>query len=61
MQYEGDNTPLDYYTDQGPQVDNQYYGQGEYCGLSIVSEVFFIFTTQLYSWLCNYNAMVFIS
>ena len=26
----------------------QYYGQGKYCGLSTASEVFLIFTTQLY-------------
>ena len=33
----------------------------QYCGLSTASEVFLIFTTQLYSCLCNYNAIVFIS
>ena len=30
------------------------------CGLSTASEVFLIFTTQLHSCLCNYNAIVFI-
>ena len=39
----------------------QYDGQGMYCGLSTASEVFLIFNNQLYSWLCNYNAIVFIS
>ena len=29
-----------------------------YCGLSTASEVFLIFTAQLYSCLCNYNAMI---
>ena len=37
-QYEGHNTPLGYYTDQGV-----------YCGLSAASEVFLSFTTQLYT------------
>ena len=36
-------------------------GQGVYCDLSTASEVFVIFTTQLYSYLCTYNARVFIS
>ena len=35
-------------------------GQGEYCDLSTASEVFLTFTTQLYSYLCNYNAIFFI-
>ena len=35
--------------------------KGVYYGLSIASKVFLIFTTQLYSCLCNYNAKVFIS
>ena len=47
-QYSGHNTPLGCYSDQGPYVRGQYYGQGEYCGLSTASEVFLIFTTQLY-------------
>ena len=34
--------------------------QGEYCGPSTASEVFFNFTTQLYACLCNDNAIVFI-
>ena len=40
--------PLGCYTDQGPQGHGQYDGQGEYCGLRTASEVFLIFTTQLY-------------
>ena len=36
-------------------------GQGVYYGLSTASEVFLIFTTQLYSCLGNHNAIVFIS
>ena len=35
--------------------------KGVYCGLSIASEVFLIFTTQLYSCLYNHNAIVCIS
>ena len=38
----------------------QYDGLGEYCGLSTASEVFLIFTTPLYSYLCNYPAICFI-
>ena len=49
-QYEGHNTPLGYYTDQGPQGCSHYDGQGVYCGLSTASEVFLIFTTQLYTY-----------
>ena len=30
---------------------SQYNGQGVYCGLSTASEVFLIFTTQLYQFL----------
>ena len=45
-------------TDQGPYDCGRYNGQGVCCGLSTASEVFLIFTTQLYS--CNYNAIVFI-
>ena len=33
-------------------------GQGVYCGMSTDSEVFLDFTTQLYTCLCNYNAIV---
>ena len=29
--------------------NGQYDGQGEYCGLSVTSEVFLIFTSQIYS------------
>ena len=29
-----------------------------YCGQSTASDVFLIFTTQLYSYLCNYYAIV---
>ena len=47
-QYEGHNTPLSYHTDQGPYGHGQYNGQGVYYGLSTASEVFLIFTTQLY-------------
>ena len=36
----------------------QYDGQAVYCGLSTASEMFFIFNTQLYSFLCNYDAIV---
>ena len=36
----------------------QYDDQGMYCGLSTASEVFLIFTSQLYSCLCNYDAIV---
>ena len=32
----------------------QYGSQGVYCSLSTASEVFLIFTTQLYSCLCKY-------
>ena len=39
---------------------HQYDGQGVNCDLSTASEVFLIFTAKLYSYLCNYNAMVFI-
>ena len=38
-----------------------YDGQGVYCGLITASEVFLIFTTQLYSCLCSCNAIAFIS
>ena len=51
MQYEGHNTPLGCYTDQGQQGRVQYDGQGVYCGASTASEVFLIFTTQLYQYL----------
>ena len=34
----------------------QYDGQGVYCGLITASDVFLIFTTQLYACLCNNNA-----
>ena len=36
-------------------------GQAKYCGLSTAYEVILILTTQLYSCLCNHNAIVFIS
>ena len=57
----GHNTPLGYCTDQGLRGRRQYYGQGEYYGLSTASEVFLIFTTKLCACLCNCNAIVFIS
>ena len=41
-------------------VSINYNGQGVYCGLSTVSEVILFFTAQLYSCLCNYNAIVYI-
>ena len=43
------------------KAHSQYDGQGVYCGLSTASEVFLIFTTILYSCLCNPNEIVFIS
>ena len=39
---------LGYYTDQGPQGHGQYNGQGMFFGLNTTSDVFLIFTTQLY-------------
>ena len=39
----------------------QYNGQGVYCGLSTVSEVFLFFNTQLYTYSWNYNAISFTS
>ena len=47
---------------RGPYSSAQYDGQGVYCGLNTASdsEVFPISTTQLYSCLCKYNAIVFI-
>ena len=39
----------------------KYDGHGEYCDLNTASEVFLIFTTKLYSCLCNCNAILFIS
>ena len=47
-QYEGHNTPLGYYTNQDPSGRGQYDDEGVYWGLSTASEVFLIFTTQLY-------------
>ena len=47
-QSSGHNTHLGYYTDSGPMCLGQYNGLGEYCGKSTASEVFLIFTTQLY-------------
>ena len=46
-QYEGHNTPLDYYTDKGPQGHFQYNDQGEYCGLGTAFEVILIFTLMI--------------
>ena len=46
--------------DCGTMGLGQYDGQGVYGGLSTASEVLLIFTTQLYSCLCNYSAKVFI-
>ena len=44
-------TPLGLHTDQGPQGRSQYDDQGVYCGPSTASELFLIFTTQLYQYL----------
>ena len=33
----------------------QYDGRGVYCGLSTASEMFLIFTTQLYQFLCVFS------
>ena len=52
-QYEGHNTPQDHHTDRAA-VSIMAKGV---CGPSTASEVFFSFTTQLYSYLCNYNAI----
>ena len=38
----------------------QYNGQGMYCDLGTGSGMFHMFTTQLYSCFCSYNATVFI-
>ena len=46
-QYEGHNTSLGYYTDQGPLGCGQYNGQGVYCGLSTGSEVFLMLTSLM--------------
>ena len=40
---------------------SQYDGRVVYCGQSTASEVILIFTTQLYSCVCSYNAIVFTS
>ena len=39
---------------------SQNDSQGVYCGLSTASEVFLIFTTQQYSYMCNFPAIVFV-
>ena len=60
-QYEGHNTPLGHHKDQchhTMQGHGQYNGPLVYCGLNNAS---YFCTTQLYSCLCNYNAIVFIS
>ena len=56
-------TNCEYKKQRGSQnsVLCQFDGQGVYCGLSTSSEGFLIFTTQLYSCFCNYNAIDFIS
>ena len=43
------------------RATGHYDLQGVYCGLSTASEVFLNFTMQMYSCLCNYYAIVFIS
>ena len=50
----GHNTPLGYYTDQDPKGHSQYDGQGVYCCPSTASEVFLIFTTQLYQYFSGF-------
>ena len=40
MQYSGNNTPLDNYTDRSPMGHGQY--NGVYCDLSTASSVFLI-------------------
>ena len=60
-QYKGHNTPLGYYTDQGPQGRGQYYGQGVFCGPNTASEVFLIFTTQLYQYLSGFLLFALVS
>ena len=57
-QYEGHNTPLCCYTDQGPSGCHRYDGYDVYCGLNTASEVFRIFATHLYSYLCHYDAIL---
>ena len=39
------------------KAHGQYNGLGVYYDLSTASEVFLIFTTQLYQYLCNYKAI----
>ena len=39
-------------------VHGQYDSQGVCCSLSTASDVFHLFTTQLNSCLCNYDAIV---
>ena len=46
-------TILCYATDQSPMGLTQYESQGVYCVLSTASEVFLIFTNQLYSLLTS--------
>ena len=41
-----------------PMGLGQYDGHGENCDLSTASEMFLMFTTQLYTCLCNYNAIL---
>ena len=53
-QYEGHNTHLCYYIDQGPKNPGQCDGQAVYCGLSTASEVFLIFTIQLYQFFVRF-------
>ena len=52
------NTPLGYYSDQGPcdmsiQGHGQYDAYGVYNSLSTAYEVFLTFITQRYACLCN--------
>ena len=52
----GHDTPLGCYTDRSPMG----LGQWVYCGQSTASEVFLIFTTQLYQWVIFLFALVIV-
>ena len=48
------------YIDQRHKGHGQYDDQWVCWGMSIASEMFLIFTTQLFSRLCVYNSILFI-
>ena len=50
--------PLAIILTKAPYGRGKYDGQGVYCCPSTATEVFLIFTTQLYSCQCNYDAIV---